>query len=87
MPKNVPATKFTEVKALDRISHVVHEMKCLFRLISQDEFGIDGEIEVVTPKPDGEGFQTSGGIIKVQAKSVRVTSRRMTAGLCHARSD
>jgi len=69
MAKNVPATKFTELRGLDRISQITHEMKCLFRVISQDDVGIDGEIEVVTPKEDGEGFQTSGGIIKVQAKS------------------
>jgi hypothetical protein len=69
MPKNVPATKFTELKGLDRISQIVHEMHCIFRIISQDDFGIDGEIEVVTAKPDGVGFQTSGGIIKVQAKT------------------
>lgn len=69
MAKNVPATKFTELKGLDRISHITHEMNCLFRVISQDDVGIDGEIEVVTPKDDGNGFQTSGGIIKVQAKT------------------
>jgi len=69
MAKNVPATKFTELKGLDRISQIVHEMHCIFRIISQDDFGIDGEIEVVTAKPDGVGFQTSGGIIKVQAKT------------------
>lgn len=69
MAKNVPASKFTELKGLDRISQIVHEMNCLFRPISQDDVGIDGEIEVVTAKPDGKGFQTSGGIIKVQAKS------------------
>ena len=44
-------------------------MHCIFRVISQDDFGIDGEIEIITAKPDGVGFQTSGGIIKVQAKS------------------
>jgi hypothetical protein len=71
MPKNIPATKFTELKGLDRISHIAHQMNCLFRAISQDDVGIDGEIEVVTPKPDGNGFQTTGGIIKVQAKSGR----------------
>jgi len=69
MGKSVPTTKFTELKGLDRISHITHEMNCLFRVISQDDVGIDGEIEVVTAKPDGDGFQTSGGIIKVQAKS------------------
>ena len=69
MAKNVPATKFTELKGLDRISTITHEMNCLFRVISQDDVGIDGEIEVVTPKENGNGFETSGGIIKVQAKS------------------
>jgi len=69
MGKSVPKTKFTELKGLDRISQITHEMTCLFRVISQDDVGIDGEIEVVTEKPDGKGFQTSGGIIKVQAKS------------------
>jgi len=69
MAKNVPATKFAELRGLDRISQITHEMNCLFRVISQDDVGIDGEIEVVTPKDDGKGFQTSGGIIKVQAKS------------------
>jgi hypothetical protein len=69
MAKNVPATKFTELRGLDRISVITHEMKCLFRVISQDDVGIDGEIEVVTPKTDGDGFETNGGIIKVQAKS------------------
>jgi hypothetical protein len=44
-------------------------MKCIFREINKDDFGIDGEIEVVIPKPDGKGYQTTGGIIKVQAKS------------------
>ena len=69
MAKNVPVTKFTELRGLDRISQITHEMHCLFRPISQDDVGIDGEIEVVTPKADSPGFQTSGGIIKVQAKS------------------
>ncbi len=69
MAKNVPATKFTELKGLDRISTITHDMQCLFRVISQDDVGIDGEIEVVTPKDDGDGFETRGGIIKVQAKS------------------
>ena len=69
MAKTVPVTKFTELRGLDRISTITHEMNCIFRVISQDDVGIDGEIEVVTPKADGNGFETSGGIIKVQAKS------------------
>jgi hypothetical protein len=44
-------------------------MNCLFREISKDDVGLDGEIEVLVPKPTGPGFVTTGGIIKVQAKS------------------
>ena len=69
MPKTVPESKFQEWKGLDRISLIVHDMKCIFREISKDDFGIDGEIEVVEEKPGGKGYQTTGGIIKVQAKS------------------
>jgi len=69
MAKTVPQSKFQEWKGLDQISLIVHEMKCIFRETSKDDFGIDGEIEVVVPKPSGEGFETNGGIVKVQAKS------------------
>ena len=69
MAKTVLPTKFTELEGLDRISQITHEMKCFFRVISQDDFGIDGEIEVVKPKEGGVGFEVAGGIIKVQAKS------------------
>lgn len=69
MPKTVLASKFQEWKGLDRISLVVHEMNCIFREITKDDYGLDGEIEVVVPKSNGKGFETTGGIIKVQAKS------------------
>jgi Domain of unknown function (DUF4365) len=69
MPKTVLPSKFQEWKGLDRISTVVHEMKCIFREITKDDFGLDGEIEVVVPKQGGQGYETTGGIIKVQAKS------------------
>jgi hypothetical protein len=69
MPKTVLESKFQEWKGLDRISIIVHEMRCIFREITKDDFGIDGEIEIVEEKPDGTGYQTTGGIIKVQAKS------------------
>jgi len=55
MGKTVAASKFTELKGLDRIAQ--HAMKCLFREISKDDFGLDGEIEVVVPKSDGTGLQ------------------------------
>ena len=48
---------------------MVHEMKCLWREISIDDVGIDGEIEILKPKLDGKGYEVTGGIIKVQAKS------------------
>lgn len=69
MPKTVLESKFTELEGLDRISQVVHEMKCLFREITKSDYGIDGEIELCIPKENGKGFQATGGIIKVQAKS------------------
>lgn len=69
MPKTVLPSKFQEWKGLDRINQVVHEMNCIFRELSKDDFGVDGEIEIVTPKADGKGYQTTGGIVKVQAKA------------------
>lgn len=69
MPKKVPSSKFTEWKGLDRISTAVHEMHCIYRELSKDDFGVDAEIEVVVPTADGTGWETHGGLIKVQAKS------------------
>lgn len=69
MGKTVLASKFQELKGLDRIGTTVHQMEYLFREISKDDVGLDGEIEVLTPNPNGQGFTTTGGIIKVQAKS------------------
>lgn len=69
MPKTVPPSKFQEWVGLDRISLISHQMKCIFREINKDDFGIDGEIEIVREKPDGGGYETTGGIIKVQSKS------------------
>src|SRR3954453_23946274 len=69
MSKTVLPGKFTEWQGLDRISTVVHEMKCIFREISKDDTGLDGEIEVLHEKPGGKGYETTGGIVKVQAKS------------------
>src|SRR5262245_2126875 len=69
MAKTVLASKFAEWQGLDRISATVHAMNCIFREITKDDYGLDGEIEVVVPKASGQGFETTGGIIKVQAKS------------------
>lgn len=80
MAKTVLASKFTELKGLDRISTVVHEeMRCLFREITKDDVGIDGEIEVLVPKADGRGSETTGGFIKVQSKSGATYVKENTA--------
>jgi hypothetical protein len=69
MAKTVSASKFAEWKGLDKISPTVHEMKCIWRETSKDDYGIDGEIQIVVPKTDGEGYETTDGYIKVQSKS------------------
>lgn len=69
MGKTVLPSKVTEWKGLDAIQTTVHEMNCIFREITKDDFGVDGEIELTVQKPSGKGFETTGGIIKVQAKS------------------
>jgi hypothetical protein len=67
--KIVSQSKLREWQATDRIRSVAHAMNCVFRATSEDDYAIDGEIEVVVPTEDGKGLQTNGGIIKVQAKS------------------
>ena len=69
MPKTVLESKFQEWEGLDRISPVVHQMRCIYREITKDDFGIDGEIEIVISKSTGQGYETTGSIIKFQAKS------------------
>jgi hypothetical protein len=69
MLKTAPESKFTELQGLDRIGPTVHAMKCLWREITKSDFGLDGEIEILSPRPDGKGYYVTGGIIKVQAKS------------------
>ena len=69
MVKTVPESKFQEWEGLDRIQLVVHKMRCIYREINKDDFGIDGEIEIVVPKPDGLGYETTGSVLKFQAKS------------------
>ena len=69
MSKTVQPSKLTEWKGLDRISVIVHQMGNIWREMTKDDFGLDGEIEVATPKANGEGFETAGGIVKVQSKA------------------
>ncbi len=69
MAKTVSPSKFQEWKGLDRIQMITHEMKCVYREIQKDDYGIDGEIEVVVPKSSGDGYEATGGILKFQSKS------------------
>jgi hypothetical protein len=69
MSKVVQPSKQTEWKGLDRIASVVHQMGNIWREMTKDDFGLDGEIEVVTAKANGHGFETTGGIVKVQSKA------------------
>lgn len=69
MGKTITRSKFSEWKGLDRISATVHAMHCIYREITKDDFGVDAEIEVAIPKANNQGYETVGGIIKVQAKS------------------
>lgn len=67
--KIVPQSKLSEWKGLDRISLVVHDMGFVYREQEKDDLGIDGEIEICVPRPDGKGRISTGKIIKVQSKS------------------
>jgi uncharacterized protein DUF4365 len=69
MGKTITISKFSEWSGLDKISSMVHSMRCIYREITKDDFGVDAEIEVVVPKAGGKGYETTGGIVKVQAKS------------------
>lgn len=69
MGKTITISKFSEWRGLDKISSMVHSMRCIYREITKDDFGVDSEIEVVVPKDGGKGYETTGGIVKVQAKS------------------
>lgn len=69
MPKPILESKFREWEGLDRISPTIHAMKCIYRELNKDDYGIDGEIEIVEKTSDGKGHQTTGKIIKLQAKS------------------
>ena len=69
MAKTVAASKFSEWDGVDRVQTALHGMKCIFRENGKDDFGIDGEIEVVVPKASGDGYETHHGYIKAQIKS------------------
>lgn len=67
--KIVPRSKISEWKGLDRISAMIHEMRCIWREQQKDDIGIDGEVELCQPRDDGEGMVGTGKIIKVQSRS------------------
>ena len=68
--KIVPSSKTSEWAGLDRIGPAVHEMRCVWREQTKDDIGIDGEIELTEPRPDGvPGRIGTAKYIKVQAKS------------------
>lgn len=69
MNKIVPKSKLSEWRGLDRITGVVHGMRCIWREQEKDDIGIDGEIELCRPRDDGEGLVGTGKIVKVQSKS------------------
>jgi len=69
MSKTIQNSKFVEQAGLDRISQEVRNMGHLWREITKDDYGIDGEIELLKAKPSGDGREVSGKIIKVQAKA------------------
>lgn len=67
--KIVPKSKISEWRGLDRISLIVHGMRCIWREQEKDDIGIDGEIELCRPREDGDGLIGTGKIVKVQSKS------------------
>lgn len=67
--KVVPTSKISEWRGLDHIAQVVHGMGCIWREQEKDDIGIDGEIELCSPREDGDGLIGTGKIIKVQSKS------------------
>lgn len=69
MAKTVLPSKIQEWTGLDLIQQVTHSMNCVYREQQKDDYGVDGEIEVVVPKTSGEGLEATGGIIKFQSKS------------------
>lgn len=69
MSKIVAKSKYSEWTGLIRIREIVSlEMQCIYRETSQDDFGIDGTIEMTVPDSDGQRL-TKGGIVNFQSKA------------------
>lgn len=69
MSKIVAKSKYSEWLGLVRIREIVClEMQCIYRETSQDDFGIDGTIEMTVPASDGQRL-TKGGIVNFQSKA------------------
>ena len=54
--KNSNELQVLGVERPRQIGPIVHSMPSIFREISKDDFGIDGEIEIVVPRRQGRGF-------------------------------
>jgi hypothetical protein len=50
--KIVSKSKLSEWQGLDRISVIIHGMRCIWREQEKDDIGVDGEIELCRPRPD-----------------------------------
>lgn len=69
MSKIVAKSKYAEWLGLVRIREIVClDMQCIYRETSQDDFGIDGTIEMTVPASDGQRL-TKGGIVNFQSKA------------------
>lgn len=67
--KPVKKSKIQEWKGLDKIQSLVHSMPSIYREGTKDDFGIDGEIEILKPDESADEPRITGKIIKFQAKS------------------
>jgi hypothetical protein len=67
--KIVPKSKVTDWAGLDRIAAVVHGMACIWREQEKEDIGNDGEIELCSPRHDGDGMIRIERIVKVQSKA------------------
>ena len=77
MVKTVPESKFVELKGLDRISLMVHEMRCLWREINKDDVGIfyvyqeDGKTLITELEFTADGSYQMPGFYDVTRKQLQ----------------
>lgn len=63
MPKQINPKASTEKEGLIHVQSIVNDMNCIWRPTPNDDYGIDGEIELT------DSGQPTGRILKVQVKS------------------